>query len=213
MRKAFVSAAVAALIISLSPTPAWAPDAGAVVDQLAFASWVQMHGKTGDFYGVIGWRWFEGTGPEGLVAAFKGKCHKSTHGDMTVISCTGHGRGKRATLENFQMDPALSSARVVVKTNGQKHVADWKGKGLTPTIYEAAGVNPGGAGAGVQAYRNARAKGRVFGRKLNSRTWLDFAVLNEVVAAGVSSHLSTYGIDLSTSGDRLEISRTIRYRS
>ena len=213
MRRTLVSAAVAAVIMALSATPAWAPSAGAVVDQLAYASWIQMHGKTGDFYGVIGLRFLEATGPEGFVAAFKGKCRKSRHEDITIISCTGHGLGKRATLENFQMDPLLSSARVVVKTNGQKHVADWKGKGAAPAIYGGAGVNPGGAGAGVAAYRNAKATGRVFGRKLTSKSWLDFAVLDEVAAAGVGSRLSTYGIDPSTNGDRLEISRTIRYRS
>jgi hypothetical protein len=172
---------LATLVVLLPCLPAGAhparasrPGVMAGAGQIAEADWMDLKART--FYFATGWRMVD---PDlGLVTlgfVGRGTCQVMHDGNFTIVSCAGTGRGHEIATEDFQFDPAMAGASLVLKQGGTTHTVDWTGEG-TPSY----GVSAGGAGTGVSAgggtARWAPASGHLFGHHLDfSRD--DFGVL------------------------------------
>jgi hypothetical protein len=113
-----------------------------------------------------------------------------------MLMCHASGRVIEIPTEDFEMDPLLNSASVRVKMLGHQHKANWTGRGeITPasgTQVQGGSYPAVGAGAGV--FRNAKARARLFGKKIGGNRWMSFAVMGEQAAGFVFG-----GIDFAES--------------
>ena len=202
MRKLLLCLSTATLLVSVAPSTSAEPGAGAAAGQEAFATWVVLHGDTGDFYGAIAERFVDPRG--GLVTGagvFKGKCLVERSRHMTVISCTGRGQGKAIPLQDFEMDPALGSASLRLRAAGFSNSVEWTGRGPAPIVYQGAGTNGSYVEAGVGMARMATTRGKVYGKSLRSRGWLDWAELGQGAGAAGWYDLSGKGYEVDVDAD------------
>ncbi len=208
MRKLLLS--LPALLIAAGLfTPAGAQGAYATGMQLAYADWIDMEGKTGTFAVAVGWRVLDseqGFLSRGAVA--QGTCTKDTFENGWSISCMGRGKGREVGLEEYEVDPLLSSARLGFRVAGFQHAASWRGRGRSPQGF--AGVQTGNTAVMADAgfYRGAKTRGRVFGHSYVSQGWLDWGFMLQGGAA--AAELGERGIEVDWRPDgTVVVTRTI----
>lgn len=203
MRRLMLCLSIASLLVAGAPPTSAGPGAGAGAGQEAFATWVTLHGDSGDFHGAVVERFVDPEG--GLVtgaAVFKGKCRVDRTRHMTMISCSGQGIGKSIPTQDFQMHPALGSASLKMRSAGFSHSVKWTGRGPTPIVYSVAATDGSFAEAGVGMVRDAASAGKVYGKKMRSRGWLDWAMLSQGAGAAGWQDLSgeNYQVDFARDG-------------
>jgi hypothetical protein len=112
MRKVLV-ALVTCLLLSTFNSATAGPHAFTWSEQMAFADWIEMHGKKGTYTGMIGARIIHPDfGVITLGAVARGTCRKSGSRRFTVIDCRGRGVAKEIPFGDFSMDPAMETASV-----------------------------------------------------------------------------------------------------
>ena len=176
MRKLLLSVTMLCLSAGLLSPVAAGPGAGAYHEQIAYASWIDMHGKTGDFTGAFAMRYLE----DELVTlglVFKGKCRTQGDDHFVLIYCSGRGVGREIPLEDFEMHPLMDSATLKLKGRGFSNRVTWTGRGDGPV--GSGGVVGGDkwVAAGADMSRDAKTKGKVFGKSYRSKGWLDFGFM------------------------------------
>ena len=204
-----LGAGVLGLLVMFSNTAVAFPGAFHYAEQMAYADWIEMKGSSGILVGVVGAR---GLDPDGDVvtvgAVFRGTCTKSKHRRMTIIICTATGRSKKIPITDFSMHPAMDQASVSVKMGGHRHSATWTGRGQTPTAGGQVSGGDGFVAAGADVYRDARTTGKVYGKRMVSKGWLDLGFM--WISAQAFAHGSeSDGLRISVAGDRLTVTRTI----
>ena len=202
MRKLLLCLSTVSLLVSVAPSVSAGPGAGAGAGQDAFATWIDLHGDTGDFHGAFVERFVDPEG--GLItgaAVFKGKCRVDRTRHMTIISCSGRGQGKEIPFEDFQMDPALGSASLRLRAAGYSNSVKWTGRGPAPVAYLGAVTNGTYAEAGVGMSRDAAASGKVYGKRMRSRGWLDWSQLGQGAGAAGWYDLSGAGYEVDLAAD------------
>ena len=177
------------LVLAGSVLPAAAePQAWAEGYQIAEADWIVMEGRSkATYYFVAGAR---SASPEGLVTygvVGSGPCDVERGKNWMMIVCTGFGRGKELSIDQFQIDPALRSASLKMKSNGVTNVATWRGRGQVPFNGGSVYGGDGMAGADVMTARAAGIKARLLGRQMPKATGhsMTFAWLAQGASAGV----------------------------
>ena len=206
----FLSLALAALHVPAGATSA--PFTYASFDQIAEADWIVMDGpRSATWYFGGGIRMADaGTAKMGLYGFVgKGDCEVRQEKNLMEISCSAQARLREVTSRQFDIDPALRSARLRLSQFGMKHSINWKAIGPAP--FADGGVSGGDGFAMAAAYvsRPARAKGTVFRHNFSGpgRSGLNFAFMTEgaIVAA-----FSDYGRTVEVVGDRVVLSVHLR---
>ena len=216
MRRIFLTGVLLCLSLSLLPPAVAEPGVAYGLDQMAWGDWIELHGKKGTYTAAIANRYPTDSGIVTTAAILKGKCRVHRTKNFTVISCHGSGTGKKIPLQNFQLDPLMDSASLHVRANGHDNRVSWDGKGPTPI--GGAGVASGGnwAAAGMDVSRDAEAGGRVLGRRVRSKGWLDWGFLYETAYAGATaggweSADTIDGLDIDVAPDgTITVHRTYR---
>jgi hypothetical protein len=169
MRRVLGALAAAAVMVGIAlPAEATLPGAGGGAEQTAVATWVRMHGDTGVFYAADGLRMVDEGVPVTLGGVDKGRCNRTKSKGWVVTICMASGVMREIGLDQFQFDPALRSASLLVDARGQTHTADWTSKENPDVAHEGA-TGQWGAYAAAGAFANAPAVGKVFGRDLSTR--------------------------------------------
>ena len=183
MKKLAVAFLLAITGVNLAVPASALPGAWAGASQMAEADWIVKHGP-GDvrFYFAAAMRSAapEGVSTYGVVG--KGECsvNRDEHGWMMI--CHASGRGHQLSLEQFEFDPALRSARMQLRADGFDNVIRWKSGSRLPWAGQAVVAGDGFVGAAVAASRGARASGRVLGRNVvkgSGRTLMKFGYLSQ----------------------------------
>ena len=178
-----------ALVLGGSALPAAAdPGAFADVAQMAQADWVVMHGRDdATMYFVAGARSVSESGLRTLGVVGSGKCDVERGRHWTMISCHGGGRVRELELDQFDFDPALRSASLTMKVDGEKNTATWRGVGRIPWNGGSVSGGDGFAAVDVMTARMARVKAHLLGRNMprSSRRSLSFAFLTQGATAYV----------------------------
>ena len=169
-------------LIALSMTAASAaPGASVMASQAAEADWLVWEGRDdASWYFAGGLRGVSDGVAFSVGFAGKADCDVTRDSHGTVVTCMGRARGKEVSLEEFEFDPAMSSARLSFEQNGFKHTVVWEGTD-SPYAQGAFGGGEGFAGATAGISRGALAGGTVMGRKLpkRSRSVVAFAGLGQ----------------------------------
>ena len=203
MRKLLLCLSIVSLLAAAAPSTSAEPGAGVGAGQEAFASWITLRGDSGDFYGAIAERFVDPEG--GLVTGagvFKGKCRVDRHRNLTMISCTGYGQGKEIPVQDFQMDPLMSSASMRLRIGGSLHSVRWTGRGTAPVVYQGTGTNGSYVETGAGMGRSAAASGKVYNKRMRTRGWLDWAELAQGAGAAGWYDLGgrSYKVDMARDG-------------
>lgn len=198
MRK--IATLLFALAIGAGALPAIAmPGASGGVEQFAEADWIVMKGRdAATMYFAIGWRSVGDYGAVTIGAVGKGRCQVERSKHMTMISCEASGRGKELALDEFEFDPVLRSAEFSYKLKGERQSVRWRGLGRLPYSGGQVAGGDGFVAAGAGMAREARATARIFGKKLQTRGWMSFALLGQGAGAGV---FTDYGRNLTVDPD------------
>ena len=213
MRK--LSLAFLALTLAVLNFPAGASSAPftyASVDQIAESDWIVMDGrKAATWYFGGGIRMADAGAAKMSLYGFvgKGDCEVKRDKNLVEISCSARARLRRVTSRQFDIDPALRSARLRLSQFGMRHSIDWKGIGPAPMADGGVGAGDGFAMAAAYLSRPARAKGTVFGRSFSGRggSGLSFAFLSEGALVGA---FSDYGRSVEIVGDEVVLSVHLR---
>ena len=177
-------AAVLVLVIALGVTPATAnPGAGVAGGQMAEADWIVQHGPNDvRYYFAAATRT---VGPDGLRTIGvigEGDCTIQRDKFGMMISCHARGRGKELTLEQFEFDPAMSSAVLRLKSGGFDNEIQWTGRETVPWVGGQVVGGDGFAAASVMGARSARADGKLLGRDTTDgpgKTLIKFGFLSQ----------------------------------
>jgi len=163
-----LGALATALALLFGGGAAAGPGVYAGAEQMADASWIVGKGLHPDFYFAIGIRMLDEAGLVTVGAVGKGECNVQKEESFTTIMCSGMGRAKEIPAEDFQLDPLLESGSLRVQVSGFRHTVSWTGRGRAPAA--SGGVQSSGdyADAWAGVFRDAKAKGRVFGKKVSS---------------------------------------------
>jgi hypothetical protein len=149
--------------------------------QDALAVWIKPTGpKSAVMYVAEAFRdaGSDGLYSEALVA--RGTCSVRKGGRSTVIWCSASARPRPLSLEEFSVDPLLSSARLRFRAGRYTQSVSWKGARSGPEASGGFAAGEDGAMAGGGAYRFARATGILFGKSFTPKTrGLSFAFLSE----------------------------------
>ena len=214
MRKLLLSIITICLSIGLLSSVSAGP--AAYHEQIAWASWVDLHGKTGDYTGAIGWRMLEEEGLVTLAGVFKGKCRVESGKNFTMITCYGRGHGKEIPFQDFEMHPLMDSATLKLKAGGFANRVTWTGRGPGPV---GSGGIAGGdkwVAAGADFSRDAKTKGRFLGESYKSSGWLDWGFMMSATGAAVSAgidDLDTENFDIDVAPDgTFTVHQTFRIR-
>ncbi|MDQ3955397.1 MAG: hypothetical protein M3285_07600 [Actinomycetota bacterium] len=208
MRK--LSLALLALLFSAPVMPATAaPAVAAGAGQFGFIDWIEMNGSKGTIVGIVADRFVD---PDSgvlvtVAGVFRGACKKSSSGGWTMISCSARGRGKQIAHEDFSVDPTLASARVKLTIGGQTHTGTWTGRGPAPYTFAGAGTDSQWFGAGAGMARDCKGNGRVFGKKRVTRSWMDWAYLEQ--GAGVAAYTGG-DLDVNFRDGQIFVRKTVR---
>ncbi len=175
-------------LIALSVTPAAAdPGAMVIANQAAEADWLVWEGRDdASWYFAGAMRGATDRGPFSVAFAGKGECDVARDRHGTMITCMARARGKEVSFEEFEFDPAMSSAHLSFEQGGFKHTVAWEGAD-DPYAQAGAAGGPGFVGAIASISRGALASGTVMGRKLpkRSRSIMAFAGLGQGALAVV----------------------------
>jgi hypothetical protein len=190
--RGWVVAVVCCLLLSAAPSwgaPASVPDK-VRRDREADADWIVRGvgptGYMGYFVWVIDFSELRESPDKAIVLVFKGPCEvETTKGGWSAI-CRGNGFGKEIAASRFRMNVLLRSASISVRHAGRRHRMSWTASQPAPGLYSyserCAGLNEDGdqeegAGEGGGIVSDAKASGRIFGRRLKSSTRFDLASL------------------------------------
>ncbi len=155
--------------------------------------------------------------PVGAAIIGKGRCvrerkkRNGTH--FTSVMCIGRGDIMGNPDEVFEMSPAMDSARLELRKNGQSHTVTWTATDEIPFGYLAGemcdreGEQGEGHGGGIG--RDTEAVAHMFGEHLVPRAPWDFSVLAR--GAMVTECSDFHGYDLSGLTE-LEPGDTVRLR-
>ncbi|MGH2736196.1 MAG: hypothetical protein ACRDKZ_11490 [Actinomycetota bacterium] len=179
MRKLLVLGLAATLL--LAATPAWPTDEPGVFVQAsrdAGAHFLRLSGDHGEYFFVIGAHVVSSRGARTYAVLGRGKCEKFRGKHMTVIFCSASGRARTIPEEAFEIDPLLERASLRVKSQGRRHRMSWSATSPAPFPDASAYPSQDFSYAYAAAYRDARAKGSLFGRTVKTRR-LDFAWMSE----------------------------------
>lgn len=170
MRK-FTILILALLTIPLAEA-AGAPAPGAMVmaDQAAEADWLVWEGRDDlKWYFAGAMRGVNSSGAYTIGYAGKGDCEVSRDKQGTLVMCMAESRGRSLELDEFEFDPAMSSARLSFRHDGFKHSVAWES---ADSPYGQGGVAGGDGFVGTSASlsRAAVASGSVMGRKFAKRS-------------------------------------------
>ncbi len=176
MRKSVVATLCFLTLTAFVPAQA-DPGAYAVAQQIASADWLVMTGRNSAvWYFAIGGRLvdpYEGVYVVGAVA--RGRC-KVDRGPVWVsVSCRARAKVKDLDFEDFELDPTLASARMTLRQGGFRHRVVWRGRGRAPETFTHVGGGAIGAKASAGLIRRASGRGRLFGRKMPTRSRGRFA--------------------------------------
>lgn len=124
MRRLAVLVSLVSLLIAGAPAASSAPGVFAGGEQFADAIWIG-YGDDPDFYFGFGFRYVDPTAGVVTIGGIgKGSCEKDRGRNYTVLICSASGRAKEIPFEDFDMDPALASARLDVKMAGRSHTVE-----------------------------------------------------------------------------------------
>lgn len=194
MRRRTLSAFVAVLFLlpvtsvplataAAAPAPDLVLGAGAV--QIAEADWLIKEGRELWWYFGVGIRYAEPPYVEAFAAVGRARCTKIKRRNMHIIMCRGTARERPVDLDEFWVEPDLSSGHLRLEWN-EKNVSEitWEAQeNLEPFVYAEATAHGGFAAGG--AYRWAPASGTVMGKKVVGRGgFRDFGVLAEYAGGG-----------------------------
>ena len=128
----------------------------------------------------------------------RGDCTVKREKDLMEINCSARARLRKVTSKQFDIDPALRSARLRLSQRGLKHAVDWRSIGPAPMADGGVSGGDGFAMAAAYVSRPARAKGTIFRRNLSTRggSGLSFAFLYEgAIAAAYSGSGRTVAVE------------------
>lgn len=185
-----LSALVPASVTSIAGAPGLAqePDPFAFAAESASASWVVQTSRTrGTFYFAEARRSAGRRGLRLVAILGRGTCRIQKSRDFETVSCSGRGTPRPISLADFEMDPLLASARLLVRDERFVHEVRWTGRGAAPTTAQGASLDERGATANAGLARDADAVGRIFGQTLSTRgDPYAFATMERGAAAGLS---------------------------
>lgn len=217
MRRAIALAAVTAAALSTVPTSsAMVPDS-VQLSKLAFAAWSSAPDEDGRFteIGAFGFsiRYHDSTTEELYGGFSRARCTRTKRPRMTIVSCRVFaGVGGPIAGDDFEMDPALRSARLSITEKGTTHEATWSAEG-DPGIsrywemcYTVGEEEEAGEGHGAGVFQPSRAEGRALGRKLAGRR--HFAALITEVTVTECRFMSQRSLDALRSGQWDEVRYT-----
>jgi hypothetical protein len=200
------------LLYGLGPASA-APQAFAGAEQTAIADWVDMDGRRGTYVAMLAGRFLDSGGGFVTVAAVaRGSCQRSRSGHMALIACHGRGKAKEIPFSDFVMDPAMSTATVTARIDGYRHSARWTGKGRTPVSNGGVSGDDQFLAAGAGMYRNATSVGKVYQRRVASGGGMDWGEMAFGAGAILVPGAGPGQPQISLSGDRFTVTRTIEIR-
>ncbi len=146
--------------------------AGAAGMQEADAIWLILD-ENPRFYFAVGRHYADPAGLRTFAAVGSGPCQVEKSKNMTLIMCSGKGRGKQIPFEDFTIHPGLDNAHLELTSGGEEHIVDWTGRGLASW-----GGSVSGSGTFVTAdagfYRDATAQGEILGVKLKTNPRWDW---------------------------------------
>lgn len=164
------------------PTPVSPAEPGAVADESALASWMFPTDRPRHSKWIFAGAYRDATaGGRTITTGFavKGSCKVVRERGETVTRCHGRGIGGPLAESAFVVDPALRTARLVMREDGVRHAIEWQADAppAFPSGYFAGEACDEGAGQGAGFMRHAAAHGDVFGRNV-SRDGIDHALLS-----------------------------------
>jgi hypothetical protein len=124
----------------------------------------------------------DGGAPTTIAHVVRGTCSSTTSDGRRVTTCIGSPKRFRLRASRFSMDPSGSSARVIIRTRRFVHSIRWSTDGIVPDgAYDeqedCSGGYGSGVGRGVGASRSSVATGRIFGKRVSTKTNRDLAFL------------------------------------
>jgi hypothetical protein len=183
MRRILGIAIPLAVVLAGMPAASGEPSAGGYAEGRleATADWIQPR-DGGLYMAVFAARSADNFAAVGTWAGVaKGRCRMFGGRRARVLACQATGRAVEIPTDDFEMDPLLNSASVRVKMLGHRHSATWTGRGdITPAGGAAVqGGNQAVVGAGAGIFRDAKARAKLFGKKVGGRGWLSFAEMGQ----------------------------------
>lgn len=153
--------------------------------QIAEADWMVKDDGELWWYFAAGVRYAEPPNVDSFAVVGRARCTKIKRRNITIIACSGRARERPVSLEDFWVEPDLSSGRLRLERNdGDVSEIDWEAtEPIEPFVYAEATAHGGFAVGG--AYRWAPASGTVMGKELVGRGgFRDFGVLAEYAGGG-----------------------------
>ena len=147
-----------------------APAGGAVVDETALSSWTfptETPNRSRWFFAGAFRDAAAGGKTKTLAFAVRGRCVEVRDRGGRGLSCHGRGIGGNVPADRFHMDPALRTARLVIKDGRASYELTWRAaRRSVPYMYFAAEGCEEGSGEGAGTLQPASASGELFGRRL-----------------------------------------------
>lgn len=152
--------------------------------QIAEADWMVNDRGELWWYFAAGIRYVSPPEVESYAAVGRGRCTKIKRRNMTIIACSASGRARPVTLDDFWIEPDMSSARLRVERAKDVSEVMWEAKErIEPFVYAEVTAHGGFAAGG--AYRWAPASGTVLGKELKGRGgFRDFGIVAKYAGAG-----------------------------
>lgn len=162
-----------------APLPA--PGPGGVADESALASWMFPTDRPRHSKWIFAGAYREAVaGGKTVTTAFavNGECRVVLERGETVTRCHGRGIGGPLPATQFDVDPALRRARLVLREDGTQHEIFWEADALAPPSgYVAGEACDEGTGQGAGFMRHTSASGNVFDRHVG-HAGIDHAILS-----------------------------------
>ena len=219
MFRRFAGIALAALMAAPAATSAAPVDVRR--DTLAYAGWSFPMDKPNHYRWYFAFVWdMDGTTSEskfGIAAIGRGTCvREKLKGGGMSIGCSGTGAVVGTPDKAFDMDPALRSAKLTLRKNGNTHRVKWTASDDdVPNLYlsqEVCGSPDGyadGQGVGGGLVRETRATGTVFGTKVKPKRWWDWSDLWSGAMATQCTFSDEFAeLRNAQPGDRISVSET-----
>jgi hypothetical protein len=211
MKKVVVTLVTGLIFASLGPATARNASVYYRAEQIAFADWVEMDGRTGTFTAAIGLRVpdeEDGVATLGIVA--RGTCTKEKGKHFALIACQAVGRARKIPFTGFMMDPLMNGASLSFKSSGHRHRVAWIGRGRIPQAGGDVTGNDRVLFASGEMSRSAKTAGVVFGRKVKSSSWMDIGVMAAGAGAAVFVDTARDAPEISVSGNTFTVRRSFR---
>lgn len=172
---------------------------------MAWADWAVPGERPNHFHWYFGaYLQFSDVGePRPFATIGSGFCVKEQQKHGFSVSCRGRGERLDKKEWDFSMDPTLSSARLVVTKDGDRHRVGWTAREPVPGMFTAwSECESQEVAAGGGLHRDTRAVGRLYDHKFVPHGWLDWSFL---MSGGMADACPTY----ASLADRLAEGKTI----